>query len=208
MKNQASLVIKSELIDNLLRNRQYDLLISELPFLGCKRLADLVAISNNTTLAFEIKSEKDSLQYLAEQLADYTQAFNLVYIVIAEKFYRNKQVKNLSKAIGIIVISSNGKLSIKRKAIPRKKLNKRALLSFIWKKDLIKLSASSKKAEPNKLKAFIVKKYSIATIQQEAIRALLHRYRDSYHMFLQDRGQYTSIEDLHTITGLKKPPVV
>lgn len=208
MNNQASLLIKSELIDCLLQRKEYDIIISELPFLGCTRLADLVAVSQNMTIAFEIKSEKDSLQYLTEQLEDYRQVFNLVYIVIAEKFYQNIQIKKLPKSIGIIRVSLKGKLSLKRKAIIRKNLNKNALLSLLWKKDMQKLTKLSKKQDLNQLRSFIIKNCSTSKIQYEAIQALLNRYQESYKMFLQDRGQYTSLEDLRTITGLKKNPVV
>lgn len=208
MNNQASLLIKSELIDCLLQRKEYDIIISELPFLGCTRLADLVAVSQNMTIAFEIKSEKDSLQYLTEQLEDYRQVFNLVYIVIAEKFYQNIQIKKLPKSIGIIRVSLKGKLSLKRKAIIRKNLNKHALLSLLWKKDMQKLTNLSKKQDLNQLRSSIIKNCSISKIQYEAIQALLNRYKESYKMFLQDREQYTSLEDLRTITGLKKNPVV
>lgn len=205
MVTNPSLYIKAELIDLLLANFQLDLLITELPFLKCNRLADLVAVYNNFTIGFEIKSEKDSLLHLNKQILDYMKVFNMVYIVIAEKFYKKEEIKKLHPSVGIIVISSAKGLSFKRKASCKKQLTKEALLSLLWKKDLISLTNNTKADNLESLKKAAIKK-SQQEIQKQVITALRNRYFDSYQMFMQDRESYTTVEDLRTITGLKKNP--
>jgi len=206
--NKQALVIKAELIDALLTQKNLDLLISELPFLKCNRLADLIAIDKDTTIGFEIKSDKDSLRYLQKQISDYLKVFNITYIVIAEKFREHYIIKNLPKAVGIITVSTSQKLCWQRKAIRRSKLDKKSLLSLLWKKDLLNLANGNEDTNYDVLKNQVLKQNSTLQIQKQVLAALKDRYLPAYQMFLQDRENYTSIEDLKTITGLKKNLVV
>lgn len=69
-KNDASFV-KTSLIDFWLKNYTADLIANEVPFFKGNRRADLIMISNNNLLGFEIKSELDSLKNLKSQILDY-----------------------------------------------------------------------------------------------------------------------------------------
>ena len=203
--NKQSLIIKAELIDTLLSKCSFDLIISDLPFLKGNRLADLVAIKQNTSIGFEIKSANDSLTCLQKQISDYIKVFNMVYIVIADKFYNHPTIKSIPKSVGIITVSSTTKkLYLKRKAFQRLKLDRQALLSLLWKKDLILLTKKNYQIDINTLQSIALKYHSTSQIQQQVFKSLKTRYFMAYQMFLKDRDRYTSIEDLRTITGLKK----
>ena len=56
----------------------------------------------------------------------------------------------------------------------------------------------------NTLQSIALKYHSTSQIQQQVFKSLKTRYFMAYQMFLKDRDRYTSIEDLRTITGLKK----
>lgn len=77
-KNDASFV-KTSLIDFWLKNYTADLIANEVPFFKGNRRADLIMISNNNLLGFEIKSELDSLKNLKSQILDYKKIFDFVY---------------------------------------------------------------------------------------------------------------------------------
>jgi hypothetical protein len=203
-------IIKTELIDFLLENNHYDLFINEHQFLRGNRQADLIAISDNMTIGYEIKSEKDSLKRLAQQIKDYSKVFNRVYLVLAEKFIKRIEIKTLSKNIGIIIVKKNREknesheIKILRKATTRILLDKSAILSLLWRKDLEKLVPKKKYTEMYDLKNYVFKKCSIKTIQKQIIISLKSRYEEAYKLFLKDRGNYTTVEDMRIITGLKK----
>ena len=83
--------IKTRLIDYLLENYETEIIGLEVPYLFGYRRADLVTIIDNKTIAFEIKSELDSLSKLPAQIGDYIDVFNEVYVVLAEKLQKNRQ---------------------------------------------------------------------------------------------------------------------
>ena len=202
--------IKAELIDFLLAdsNAKYDLLVNEAPFLQTNRWADLIAIRDGKIIGFEIKSEQDSLRTLTEQLADYVKVFNRVYLVLAEKFIKSPELEVLSRNIGIIIIKKDHKVKKRRKATSKTSLDKSALTTMLWRKDLEKLAPAQKNTDIEVLRNYVVKNCSTKIIQCQIIEALKSRYALSYELFLKDRGNYTTIEDLRTITKVKKPPVL
>lgn len=199
--------IKAQLADFLLSRGQCDLMVAEAPFLWGDRRADFINILGNITTGFEIKSEYDSLKSLQSQLLDYKKVFNLVYIVLAEKFAKSSVLKDIPKETGIILAKRENLLTLKRKAMPKLALDKSALLLLLWRKDLEKLSPEMKGAEMETLREYALKNYSIKAIQQQVVTSLKVRYGESYRLFLKERGSHTTIKDLRLITGLKKNPV-
>jgi hypothetical protein len=209
-KTGASDRIKAELIDFLLAdsNTEYDLFVNEAPFLQTSRWADLIAIHNGRVIGFEIKSEQDDLRTLAEQLSDYAKVFNMVYLVLAEKFINKSELHNIPRTIGLMIINKDFKIIRKRNPTPKTLLDKSALITMLWRKDLERLAPKKKKADMEILRNFVIKNCSTRTIQTQVIESLKSRYVDSYKLFLKDRENYTTIEDLRTITKIKKNPVL
>ena len=80
-------------------------------------------------------------------------------------------------------------------------------MTLLWRKDLEQLCPLKKNAELSDLRDFVLKTVSLKKIQEKVISALDNRYGNAYRLFLKDRGNYTTIEDLRTITKIKKPPV-
>lgn len=200
--------IKAELIDFLLKHAKYELMINELPFLCCKRSADLVAINNGMSIGFEIKSKYDNLKTMLDQISDYRKTFNFVYLVYSCKFAKSKELTKLPKNIGLIVISSDNKLILKRKARKKISLDKTSMTSVLWRKDLEKLLPKYKKSAFEQLKQRAIEECTTANIQNQIIISLQGRYGDGYKLFLKEKGQKVILEDLNYITNTKKHPVV
>lgn len=140
-KNDASFV-KTSLIDFWLKNYTADLIANEVPFFKGNRRADLIMISNNNLLGFEIKSELDSLKNLKSQILDYKKIFDFVYVVIDKKFKFSKELAELPSQIGILVYDKE--IMIKREAKKIKKFKKNDLILLLWRKDLEMLLNSKK----------------------------------------------------------------
>ncbi|MGX1199602.1 sce7726 family protein [Marinobacter sp. MBR-105] len=76
--------------------------------------ADVVVV-NGTSTVYEIKSEKDSLERLESQLADYFQVFSRVNVICAEKHVQ--KVLNCTPAsVGILTLNSRYQISTLREA--------------------------------------------------------------------------------------------
>jgi hypothetical protein len=89
-------------------------LLTEVAVSECK--ADLV-LANGTTVAYEIKTELDSLDRLPAQLQAYTHAFDRVYVVTHEKS-AEQLTQTLPSGIGVIALTGRYTLTETRQAAP------------------------------------------------------------------------------------------
>ncbi|MCL1891990.1 MAG: sce7726 family protein [Alphaproteobacteria bacterium] len=201
--------IKAELIDFLLDcHDNFDLIANETPFLQSERMADMIAIRNGITMGFEIKSNTDDLRTLSQQLSDYTRVFNAVYLVFSAKFAGSPEIEKLPKTIGLFTVDTDNNLKFRRKAATKVILDKSAMLSLLWRKDLETLAPSKKKADFDDLRDYVLRNCPIKTIQEQIIKSLQSRYGNGYKLMIHERGEKTTIEDLFYITGLKKHQIV
>lgn len=198
-KNNASFV-KTALIDFWLKNQKADLIVNEAPFFRGNRRADIIMIKDKSLIAFEIKSELDNLKNLKTQISDYKKIFDFVYVVIDKKFEKAKELNILSKKIGILVYDKN--ISIKREANKIRLFQKKDLISLLWRKDL-EILLNNKKQDFDSLQKQAQTKLTIVQIKNQILSSLIERYGTNYKYFLLDRGNYTTIEDLRTITRIK-----
>ncbi len=203
MKNNASFV-KTSLIDFWLKNHKADLIVNEVPFFKGDRRADLIMISENNLLGFEVKSELDSLKNLKSQILDYKKIFDFVYVVIDKKFKSSKELRNLPSQTGILVYDKE--IIIKRDAQKIRKFKKSDLISLLWRKDL-ELLLNSKKMDLEQLQKKAQELLTVDKIKKQILNSLNNRYGENYKYFLLDRGNYTTIEDLRTITRINSQTI-
>lgn len=90
-------------------------MLSEFRAGDCK--ADLV-ILNGTSTVYEIKSERDSLSRLKNQVANYKKVFATVNVIVGEGHVDNV-VLTVPKDVGIICLSRRYRISIVRDAVSR-----------------------------------------------------------------------------------------
>lgn len=81
----------------------------------CK--ADIV-ILNGTSTVYEIKSDRDSLNRLSNQISNYQKVFAKVY-VIAGQSHVNEVTRNTSSEVGVMELLSRNRIRTIRKAIDR-----------------------------------------------------------------------------------------
>lgn len=204
VKNNAS-VVKASLIDFWLENNTADLIINEAPFFKGNRRADLMMINNGNLVGFEIKSELDTLKNLKTQILDYQKIFDFVYIVIDKKFKNAEELKELPRQVGMLVYNKG--ISIKKEAKKNKRFKKSDLISLLWRKDL-EVLLNNKKIDFDSLQKMAQTKLTINEIKAQILNSLNERYGAHYKCFLLDRGNYTAIEDLKTITRIKHQTVL
>lgn len=130
------ITIKSNFINNMLLKSKNHITIFELNS-GKSRL-DLCKI-NGTSVAFEIKTDLDSLHRLDKQLCDYMSLFEKVYVICSEKRC-NSIEKNIPDECGIYSykVTKNGKYIFKeyKKAKMSKIINEKQQLEVLTKKEL------------------------------------------------------------------------
>lgn len=92
-------------------------------------------ILNGTSTVYEIKSEYDTFNRLAQQLSDYKKAFEFVYIVVPEVFV--EKLKNIlsDDSIGIIRLNKNNSLTKIKDAKSNKMNFEKAVIFDILKQN-------------------------------------------------------------------------
>lgn len=80
-----------------------------------KCIADLV-ILNGTGTVYEIKSERDNLSKLPNQVSEYLRVFAKVNVIVGENHYRNV-IDILPNEVGISVLTARHQISTRREGI-------------------------------------------------------------------------------------------
>lgn len=88
-------------------------MLSEFRVEGCK--AD-IAILNGTSTVYEIKSERDRLDRLQNQVAAYRKAFANVNIITGEN-HRKEVLRNVPADVGVMLLTSRYQISTVREAV-------------------------------------------------------------------------------------------
>ncbi|TVT60166.1 MAG: sce7726 family protein [Sedimenticola thiotaurini] len=193
--------IKAKLIDFLLSQPLQSKLViaNEMVFADGSRRADLVLITN-AIQAFEIKSEKDNLDKLPEQLADYEKYFQSVYVVCHRKHLQN--IRKINKKFGILLATNDGIISI-RKATYRKRIKPIFLLGHLDRNTLLgilRLTDSTRRPKGyisiNELRTYLCGKLEYKFLYDAVKEYLSTKYERSNDQFLSERGAITIEDDL------------
>ncbi len=128
------------LIDELNRiNSQHNYrIIEELAVCDGEARVD-VAVANGRLCGYEIKSDADTLERLALQQKCYDKTFDMISIVVGEKF-KNSIDSHVPDYWGIYIVSehSNGcKIKKKRAAKINRNIEVAALLELLWKDEIV-----------------------------------------------------------------------
>lgn len=137
-------------------------ILSEFSIFDGARRADLCIIIKNRIIAFEIKSEADSLTRLEGQIEDYLNYFDKVIVVTAPKF--TAQIKeNVPKNVGIWEINNNSIIQKQRGNISLNR-DKKYLTSMLRKKDLDTLKKTYKSSSLDSINEFKIRKFVLNNI--------------------------------------------
>jgi len=204
-QKRAERSVKAALVDFLLSpkiiSRSLQAIASEVPFLNGKRWVDILRIDSHELIAYEVKSETDSLRRLNGQIEDYLSTFDKTYLVFSITQRAGVERMRLGKRIGLIE-HDEGFRKFKIISEPEKnlKIKKRNLVQFIWTDELRKY-LQDPSGDAQILRKKMIQRHTIGEIKELSIAALLQRYLYRYKFFMTDRGQRTHIADLDTLTA-------
>ena len=187
-----------EVIDN------NSIIINEFTVGGFSRRVDLVIFTKGKLIAFEIKSEADSLTRLNGQINTYLEYFDKV-IVVADKKFTSKIQENSPKNVGLWEVSST-KIKIKNRGKTKKKVTNARLIDMMDVVDLSKL-ASKLKLRVDKQRSYLVK--SLLSVSNKQLRlgveaALTRKYKNASAAFLKTtKSRKILKEDLTVLSRFK-----
>lgn len=162
-----------------------------------------IAVVNGVLHGIEIKSERDNLTRLDNQLKEYNKFFEYITIVTCEKF-KDKILENFPSNYGILIANKqNDKIVFKklRKAKKNYSVDKLCLAQALWKDELIDVleSINYKKGFKSKSKPFLYQilcdnctKQQLLAIVKEKIKARTNWRVDSQQTQNDDYSQLSS----------------
>ena len=201
--------MKAQLLEYL-KKKSYiadnDGVISEFTVDKYARRADLVIIKDNESIAFEIKSEADSLIRLNDQTEKYLQFFDKVILVTTEKHYK-KSLEILTINVGIWLICKE-KIKIIRKGQKNVIKDKSKILGMMTIRELRVSARKNNYTGDNKNKNEIIKhlmgiKYE--KLRHELFNHIKKRYKLTSKAFwtnsLENKVSVKSVENLKRRTN-------
>lgn len=172
--------IKAKVISHLIKQGSVDdgtLLLNEYSIDRHARRVDLLAISQNTSIAFEIKSEADRLNRIEGQIEKYLNFFDKLVIVAAPK-HINGIVKVSPRNVAIWKIDSEG-ISIIQTGQLKRINDKHNLQTLMSAKDLNVLANQVSKSTGYKsriLSKSILENVSLETLREACFSSITSKY--------------------------------
>ena len=186
-------IIKAKVIDFLIEKFDGVIIGDEVKYGSSRKVVDLLALYRGETYAIEIKSAKDDLRRLPEQISEYSKIFDqtLVFTTVDHL----PKIKQVSKAKASVFEfgadnTIEGRLLEKRNNILKNEMLATMNASFIRKSLNI---SNFKDSDDIRKKAM---RYS-----KEDIHSLLYGYfiekcSAPYKLFLKERDNKTEVDDL------------
>jgi hypothetical protein len=188
--------IKSQIIDFLMSEFSNDLFIGNEIMYGTKRkLIDLLVLKDNQLTAIEIKTDNDDLRRMQEQINESKKIFDFI-IVCTTMAHLEKAKQLLSNDIGIYsVVEQN--IKVIRKPKKQKKLDKQEILFSINSNFLRKnlSSAGVSNINSDEVRQHFIQE-STDKIHNLFSDYLRQKVQSKFNLFLQNRGEYTHIDDI------------
>jgi len=179
-----------------------DVVISEFTIDMHARRVDLLVIKDNLSIAFEIKSEFDSLIRFEGQIKKYQQYFDKVVVIAAPKHIEKIKSKTSSE-VGLWEISPSGIISTHRKGRINRIKNKSLLLKFVPIRALRSISKQNSKEEENNLtvKEKIITQKSINYIRKLSLGSIRDKYiKYSSELIKKAKYNIISTQDLELLS--------
>lgn len=199
--------LKAKFIDYILEQTQDITIGNEWTFGTNRSLVDLVLLSESSLTAVEIKSDRDRLDRLPEQIANYKLIFDFVYVLTTEK-YIEKVLKMTPEDVGVIIWFYKGEFKCIRRAKKQKFLSKLEMLYSIDAHYLSSLSGFSigkYNSDEIRKKMFKASKIKIKSVLQTY---LFYKLRPGFELFMRERGMETHSEDISVFSLTNKKCVI
>lgn len=186
--------LKKHIINWLITVEKPTLIAGEHSYLFSSKRADIIYLNSSGIHVIEIKSKHDNIKRLEHQLPHYLLSFNSTTIAFdAEK---TDNLDDSTKKIGIMIISENGNIKIRRKPKIRKKIKKEDRLKLLSLEQIKKIAQTNEKLPPYKLIEKISKNMKSTDIEEKVINSIAEKYLPLYSIFLSESGKIYNDDDI------------
>ena len=190
--------IKALVIDWLIAS-QTDIIIGNEIMYGTKRkVVDLLAITNNQTIAIEIKSASDNLNRLIEQVQEYNKIFDKV-LIVSSPVHKEGIKSIIGKGVGLYIIDK--KITKLLSPLINHNQDKLEMLYSVSSIYLKKQYPQYKSLNSDEIRQQLMKEKK-TVVHQLLLSFYKQRISERFHFFINERGQHTLIDDIPTLSSL------
>lgn len=191
-------IIKVKVIDYLIENFEGVVIGDEIMYGTNRKIVDLLALHNGETFAIEIKSSKDDLRRLPEQLSDYFRIFDHTLVfTTAEHISRIKEITKSQVSVFEVYTDGRveGRLVVKKNQPIKTEMLATMNSAYIRKKLNI---TCAKDSDAIRIKA---KRYKKEVVHSLLYEYFLEKLIGPYKVFLKERINETEIDDISILSN-------
>lgn len=196
-------IVKTQIIDHFISVFSNNFFIGNEVMYGTKRkLTDLLVLKNDQLIAIEIKTDRDNLRRIEEQISESKKLFD--YVVVCTTMTHLEKIKQLlSEDIGIYSVNEHN-IKIIRKPKKQKNLDKNEMLfsmnSNYLKKHLNLSSSTSVNLNSDEIRQQYVRK-STTKIHKLFVDYMQQKIQSRFNLFIQNRGENTHVDDIPLLSS-------
>ncbi|MDA3969102.1 sce7726 family protein [Helicobacter ibis] len=194
--------IKCLFLQELIKKQQELLLASiEVPVIRGKRKFDILTIEKDNIIGYEIKSCKDNLAKLNDQIQDYLKICDRVYVILDQKFINSNL--ELPCNVGVIIFyNQSGKFIFKKMA--KKNTPLAYYQTFLITQNKIKEYRKNSKQNSFEIRHHIVKKLKKNDLKEIVINELKYRFLENFLLLkheIKKNSNTIHLDDLFLLSG-------
>lgn len=195
--------IKAKLIDFILERGSNSVIGSEIMYGHKKRVVDILELSKDKTIAYEIKAFKDDFRKLSNQILEYKKVFDYIYIVITFNHLNKISLHLKDNSIGILLLDDNDNISCLKRATCQKSNSKDDILSTMNAAFLKRHFNINTSIDASTTRTILSKK-SLAVIKETLYIYLYQTISPRFNLFLSEKGDETLVVDIEVLSFYRK----
>ena len=191
--------IKIIVIEYLIERYPGIIIGNEVMYGTSRKVVDLLVLYQGETYAIEIKSDKDNLRRLPEQLKEYSLIFDHT-IVFTHSKYKKEVLSLVQQRVSIYEVL-NGNINKVKSFNSANRTIKREMVYSVSSVFLRRFLPTAKKIDSDMIRMRIIRTYNKKEIHNIFYQFLEENMVNGFKLFLHERNERNSVDDLSLLSA-------
>lgn len=191
--------IKIIVIEYLIERYPGIIIGNEVMYGTSRKVVDLLVLYQGETYAIEIKSDKDNLRRLPEQLKEYSLIFDHT-IVFTHSKYKKEVLSLVQQRVSVYEVL-NGNINKVKSFNSANRTIKREMVYSVSSVFLRRFLPTAKKIDSDMIRMRITRTYNKKEIHNIFYQFLEEKMVNGFKLFLHERNERNSVDDLSLLSA-------
>lgn len=191
--------IKIIVIEYLIERYPGIIIGNEVMYGTSRKVVDLLVLYQGETYAIEIKSDKDNLRRLPEQLKEYSLIFDHT-IVFTHSKYKKEVLSLVQQRVSVYEVL-NGNINKVKSFNSANRTIKREMVYSVSSVFLRRFLPTAKKIDSDMIRMRIIRTYNKKEIHNIFYQFLEEKMVNGFKLFLHERNERNSVDDLSLLSA-------